>query len=585
MKYKENIIKWNLEKYNYNKELYDKHLIQLFLENANTHLISTFKDFLFYDDFSEFFTKFYPIKRSLTILIHLLRYYEKSSYIFPNYTVINEGKYIYKNIIKKQMLINYIEDLEIKRKKDIIIYKVNKNKSKINPTKFFDVQLYNNIIDSNCNDSNINLLFGINNNNKNNNKDNIENDSINNMKKLIKIISEANTKSVGTNTINISSYNNKKTKKGKKRNNLSSKAINSSTNFSSKISNSNITSMFRLDKKINISSHYFNNKNASITNNDNNSNKNSNYSTKINFKMNKKIYKINNKKKTNSFMSNFNSSFMKTFLKKISDKNLNTIIKSKNKNLINKKMQILTPIEKIKHHISLCSVMTKESKINKYLTSLPSIDNCPKINLKYKKIKIINKNNNNISSSHTKSKSKLDLKLNKGLLFNNNHYHNYRFRRNKLINTDNNLNNSKKSKFNISLNNTIYKTTNINIIKKAILPMTQYKKNKKIYLANKIVKKTKNSKEKFYSNNISKKLITSKNLCKDKEDKKNHYKKIINSYFGTKLPSPLNNKLKKKVKTRFNSLYKNKNKSLINNDFKMLHNSNFLKKKISEEKK
>ena len=583
MKYKENIVKWNLEKYNFNKEIYEKHLIQLFMENANTHLISTFKDFLFYDDFTEFFTKFYPIKKSLTILMHLLRYYDKSSYIFPNYTVIHEGKYIYKNIIKKQMLINYIEDLEIKKKKDIIIYKVNKNKSKFNPKKFFDVQLYNNLMDSNCNNSNINLIFGINNIKENNNKDNIENDSINNIKKLINIISESNTKSVGTNTVNISSYNNKKIKKGKKRNNLSPKGINNSTNFSSKISNTNITSMLRLDKKINISSHYFfNNKNTSITNNDNNSNKNSNYSTKINFKMNKKLNKINNKKKTNSFMSNFNSSFMKTFLKKISDKNINYLMKSKNKKLKSKKMQILTPIEKIKHHISLCSVMTKESKINKYLTSLPSLDNCPKINLKYKKIKIINNNSNNISSSHMKSKSKLDLKLNKGLLINRSLNHNYRYQRNKLLITDNNnLNNSKKSHFNISLNNITYKTTNTNIIKKTLLPMNQNNKNKKIYLADKMFKKDKKSKEKYYSNNISKKMIINKYLCKDKEDKKKNYKKIITSYFSTKLPSPINNKPKNKIKTGF-GLYKSKNKSLINN-FKMLRNYNFFKnKKLSK---
>ena len=41
-------------------------------------------------------------------------YYESSSYVFPNYTSINEGKYIYRNIIKKQQLIDYLEELEEK---------------------------------------------------------------------------------------------------------------------------------------------------------------------------------------------------------------------------------------------------------------------------------------------------------------------------------------------------------------------------------------------------------------------------------------------------------------------------------------
>ena len=128
MKYKNKIIKWNLEKYNCNKEFYNKYLSKLFMENAKSHLISTFKDFLFYDDFSEFLSKYYSLKEAISILMHLIIYYEKSSYIFPNYTVINEGKYIYKNIIKKQLLINYLEDLETKKKINNYRYKIDEKK-------------------------------------------------------------------------------------------------------------------------------------------------------------------------------------------------------------------------------------------------------------------------------------------------------------------------------------------------------------------------------------------------------------------------------------------------------------------------
>ena len=234
MKYKENIIKWNLEKYNFNKELYNKYIVQLFMENANTHIISTFKDYLFLDERTEFFNKYYPLNKSLNILLHLLTFYEKSSYIFPNYTAIKEGKYIYKNIIKKQILINYLEDLEIKKTKEIVIKKIRKNKvNMINNENIFDAKLYNNIID-NYNNSNINILFGIKDKKK---EDNIENDSIITLKKLINIINESYTRSVGTNTVNINSYNNKKIKIGKKRNDISPKSIINSTNFTSNISN------------------------------------------------------------------------------------------------------------------------------------------------------------------------------------------------------------------------------------------------------------------------------------------------------------------------------------------------------------
>ena len=211
MRYKENIIKWNLEKYNSNNELYNKYQVQMFLENANTHLISTFKDYLFYDDLTEFFSKFYKKRESSELLGPLFAYYEKSSYIFPNYTVLTEGKYVYKNIIKKQILIDYLEDIENKKKKNDL----NRNKKEFikpnNNEKIFDTQLYNNIIISNGkNNSNINLLFGINmkphirlntkNNSKNNSKKFIENNSIISIKKLIKVINESYTRSIGTNT-------------------------------------------------------------------------------------------------------------------------------------------------------------------------------------------------------------------------------------------------------------------------------------------------------------------------------------------------------------------------------------------------
>ena len=145
MRYKENIIKWNLEKYNSTKELYNKYQVQLFMENANTHLISTFKDYLFYDDFTEFFSKFYRKRESFELLGPLFAYYEKSSYIFPNYTVLNEGKYVYKNIIKKQLLIDYLEDIEIKKRKN----NLNRNKKDMtksnNNEKIFDTVIPRNV--------------------------------------------------------------------------------------------------------------------------------------------------------------------------------------------------------------------------------------------------------------------------------------------------------------------------------------------------------------------------------------------------------------------------------------------------------
>ena len=57
-KYKINVMKWNLEKYNTTPLFYEKFQVLLLMENANTHLVSVFKDYLLYDDMTEFLKEF-----------------------------------------------------------------------------------------------------------------------------------------------------------------------------------------------------------------------------------------------------------------------------------------------------------------------------------------------------------------------------------------------------------------------------------------------------------------------------------------------------------------------------------------------
>ena len=504
MKYKNKIIKWNLEKYNCNKEFYNKYLSKLFMENAKSHLISTFKDFLFYDDFSEFLLKYYSLKEAISILMHLIIYYEKSSYIFPNYTVINEGKYIYKNIIKKQLLINYLEDLETKKKINNYRYKIDEKKIKIfNNGKIFDGEIYKNILINNENNSNINLLFGIEiKKNRNNFEKPEETNSLNSINKIIKIINESYTRSVGTNTINNISYRNK-LKNRQNRNNLSSKGINNITNHTSSYSNSNVTSMLRIDKKIKNF-----NKNLCIHLDKVNS-LNTNNKTKKNLKINKNFFKFKTRQTTNLFLTNFSSSFMKSYMNEknkqifFSDTNTNnfSLIKSKNKKLNNKAKKILTPIGKIR----------KISNINSYkkLTTFPSLEIYPKINLKYKIVKINQKKKNPLSNNF-KTITK-DMKLNNFAIDNKLYHH--PIQRNKINNMGLNyfnLNNSKRSTFNISLNNIISKKMNMyNFKKKSKETNIIKKKYKRISFCNKLFKtenvKNHFDKEKFLTNNISKK--------------------------------------------------------------------------------
>ena len=155
------IILRNLKVYDCTPKKFNINQIIFLMSNANTHLVSVFKDYLIYDEMNEFISHYYHIKTSLTNLKILLEYFSSSSYIFPNYTVLEEGKYIYRNIIKKQKLIDYLEEMQDK--------KDNNNISKNNDysDKIFDSTIYNSIILCTANNnSKLNSLLCINNKNK-----------------------------------------------------------------------------------------------------------------------------------------------------------------------------------------------------------------------------------------------------------------------------------------------------------------------------------------------------------------------------------------------------------------------------------
>ena len=100
------------KKYTSGNFSFNKICINNLIFNENCLVVSRFKDFLIYDDNTEFFRRFYPIKDSFPKLEHILNFYEKYSKIFPNYLVIKENKYLYKNIRKKQKMIDALNELK-----------------------------------------------------------------------------------------------------------------------------------------------------------------------------------------------------------------------------------------------------------------------------------------------------------------------------------------------------------------------------------------------------------------------------------------------------------------------------------------
>ena len=102
-------------KYSNDPNFYYTKVINDIISNESTHVVAEFKDYLIYGDDSEFLHDIYDLYESKKYLPKLFDYYMKCSVIFPNYVVFPENKYIFKNIQRKQKLIDFQQEQENKK--------------------------------------------------------------------------------------------------------------------------------------------------------------------------------------------------------------------------------------------------------------------------------------------------------------------------------------------------------------------------------------------------------------------------------------------------------------------------------------
>ena len=438
-KYKLNVMKWNLEKYNTTPSFYEKFQILLLMENANTHLISVFKDYLLFDDMTEFFKEYYISKDIYPRLKTIYDYYESSSYLFPNYTAIDEGKYIYRNIIRKQKLIDYLEDLEDKKKEKEERRK-NRKKQNLNEEsssfiEVFDTKVYDNIRKETGNDSKINELFCVENN---------DYDSFASIAKLTEMIKdkdkEINSGKKENNTnISINNNSNKKRNNNVKEHNYN---INNRNNNAVGIE----TKIF-VSRRININQTDISNK--------------------------KKYLKKPENLSINNFINNNYSSSSNSAKKKI------------NENSSGKFKNIITDPSKSNDFNK-----NSQGNINKKVNTTANV-----INNKngYKKnniiINIINNNkNNNYQSNNNYYSNYTNNNTNENNINKNNYFQNYT-NNGTTDNKNNNISNNNSSKSNNNIN-IHYKKTN-NIIKNQISSKGLIVRNSNSNNSKKIIKRTK----------------------------------------------------------------------------------------------
>ena len=344
------------------KDFYHKKVIDDIISNVGTHLVAEFKDYLIIGDESEFLQKEYNLEECKKYLPILFNYYKSCSIIFPNYVVLHESKYIFKNIRKKQKLIDNIQE------QDDMQEMIKNGEIKLDGNNmFFNSNAVNSILNQ-TNTSNLRLFFGINNKNISNDSEEILNNIYEKIDKAEKyayikknFISKKNFKK-----ILISDIENK----NKNKNSVYNNANNIKVNKGNKEIN--------LDKKFNLNTRFLgNNKNSDYKKNTENISKNKKgndndkknnyikiiYSNKNKIEKSKALYKLNtsrrhvqsntcifetdiNDNKKNTFNQRNNSS-NKCYKKTDSRNKLNHLIKKQKKKIILNKELITNIMEKI----------------------------------------------------------------------------------------------------------------------------------------------------------------------------------------------------------------------------------------------
>ncbi len=103
----ETLVGMNLsKKYITSRDSYNLKVVNDIIYNENSHIVTVFKEFLIYDDVSEFLRRFYTAAEAPQRLKKVNDYYAKYSKVFPNYFLFQESKYMFKNIKRKQKCID-----------------------------------------------------------------------------------------------------------------------------------------------------------------------------------------------------------------------------------------------------------------------------------------------------------------------------------------------------------------------------------------------------------------------------------------------------------------------------------------------
>jgi hypothetical protein len=97
----------NLEdKYTTSLEFYNVKLINDIMYNEKVRIVSLFKDYLHFDDHTEFLKRSYTFPEAIIRLSKIFEFYGIYTQVLPNYIALSDRKHMYKNIERKQRLMD-----------------------------------------------------------------------------------------------------------------------------------------------------------------------------------------------------------------------------------------------------------------------------------------------------------------------------------------------------------------------------------------------------------------------------------------------------------------------------------------------
>ena len=133
------------KKYNSFENSYALICINNIIYTENCHIVARFKDFLYYDDATEFFHKFFPKNELNTTLSKIFNFYAKYCKVFPNYMILPENEFLYKNLRKKQKMIDQFNEIKREEEENRKHIKLKKNKENENDYILFNKKVQDSI--------------------------------------------------------------------------------------------------------------------------------------------------------------------------------------------------------------------------------------------------------------------------------------------------------------------------------------------------------------------------------------------------------------------------------------------------------